>query len=501
MEMDQAFHAQIEVIEHLQELHQHLESLTFHWLSPGAGDLSRHLLNLPRLESVGDSEQAQILIGSSDHLARIKTACPYLLLSDKGQPSARSLTALLSKGYRRQGSRLLMAIHKTLPVSQRLKILVITNLYPPQELGGYGRSIFDFALNLSCMGHQTYVVTSNAPYLGGDLKGERSVNRGLLLKGSYEGQVSAIADADQLTAISAHNLELVSDVINDFQPDTALLGNMDFLGPDLLQLLAGRAIPIWHHYGFSDPSALPYPVTCMPPPSCGYQPLANSYFTARSLASTLSAFGPLPVIYPGAQTHLYADINPPSLGGPLRIAFAGLLMGVKGPHVLLEALARLKSLGVPFTCELAGGWIDNHFYQQLVDYAHSAGIAQSIHFLGKLERYQLRELFSRNQIFVFPSTWEEPFGISQVEALAAGLLVVSSGTGGAGETVHDDINGRRFRPSDSQHLAAILHEIYCQPAEHEPLRSRGRRLAQSHFDTTRESVKLSDLMVKRLVRL
>ena len=49
-----------------------------------------------------------------------------------------------------------------------MKILFVTNLYPPQELGGYGRSMADFAWGLIQKGHYVEVLTSNAPYLSGD---------------------------------------------------------------------------------------------------------------------------------------------------------------------------------------------------------------------------------------------------------------------------------------------------------------------------------------------
>ena len=49
-----------------------------------------------------------------------------------------------------------------------MKILVITNLYPPQELGGYGRSISDFVWGFIQSGHHVEVLTSDAPYLNGN---------------------------------------------------------------------------------------------------------------------------------------------------------------------------------------------------------------------------------------------------------------------------------------------------------------------------------------------
>ena len=198
------------------------------------------------------------------------------------------------------------------------------------------------------------------------------------------------------------------------------------------------------------------------------------------------------------MTNLYADINPLTLGGVLRISFAGLLIGAKGLHILVQALDILKKWNVPFRCEVAGGQLTNEYINNIKDFANKKGIINEMEFLGKLERYQIRDLFSRSQVFVFPSTWQEPFGISQVEAMAAGCLVVSSATGGAGETVHDDINGRRFRASDSRHLAEVLADIYRNPAYHEPLRQRGRQLAKTHFDTAKETEKLSKMMENKI---
>ena len=47
-----------------------------------------------------------------------------------------------------------------------MNLLVVTNLYPPQELGGYGRSIADFVWGLRQRGHSIQVLSSDAPHLG-----------------------------------------------------------------------------------------------------------------------------------------------------------------------------------------------------------------------------------------------------------------------------------------------------------------------------------------------
>ena len=68
-----------------------------------------------------------------------------------------------------------------------MNLLVVTNLYPPQELGGYGRSIADFVWGLRERGHNIQVLSSDAPHLGASSglgpSGE-AVDRRLQLKGS-----------------------------------------------------------------------------------------------------------------------------------------------------------------------------------------------------------------------------------------------------------------------------------------------------------------------------
>lgn len=497
--MSPSLATQIELLETLQALHQQHEGLALHWLPPGPGPMARHVANLPRLRLTGSLQQAQLVAGTAEQLQGLGACGRALLLIDEDPPSGQPLIELLLQGYRLQPQRLLLPVLQPLPPEQCLRILVITNLYPPQELGGYGRSIYDFVANLRLLGHSVQVVSSDAPYLGGDLALDRQVDRSLQLLGSYEGGLTAVSDPAERQRRQAHNRALLEQHLLQFRPQAVLLGNLDMLGPELLHQFMARGVPCWHHHGFSQPA---FPPVQLPAPGQPYYPLANSHFSARALQQHLSGRGPqpVPVIYPGAQTHLFADLQPQPLGGPLRIAFAGLLIGAKGAHVLVEALALLKQWGVPFSCELAGGRLADDYPDNLQRFVEQAGMAAQVRLLGKLERHQLRELLARNPVFVFPSTWEEPFGISQVEALAAGCLVVSSGTGGAGETVHDDLNGRRFRPSDSAHLAEVLADIYRNPQAHEPLRQRGRRLAQTHFDTARETQKLSQLMLAGVQR-
>ena len=89
------------------------------------------------------------------------------------------------------------------PISMRL--LLITNLYPPQELGGYGRCMADFAWGLQQRGHTLQVISSDAPYLGPSSAGpsKEPVDRRLQLKGSFEGGVHQMQEPTARAAVDA----------------------------------------------------------------------------------------------------------------------------------------------------------------------------------------------------------------------------------------------------------------------------------------------------------
>jgi glycosyltransferase involved in cell wall biosynthesis len=96
-------------------------------------------------------------------------------------------------------------------------------------------------------------------------------------------------------------------------------------------------------------------------------------------------------------------------------------------------------------------------------------------------------MFSRCNTLVFPSVFEEPFGKTQIEAMAAGLVVVSSGTGGTPEIVQPEVNGLLFQSRDAADLARQLRSLPQDPARWARLASQGQ--SDAYRFTTAESVR------------
>ena len=206
--------------------------------------------------------------------------------------------------------------------------------------------------------------------------------------------------------------------------------------------------------GYEPASAPQSPLFCL----AGCSEWVNAGLRAKGYP-----FSRYAVLPPGSPLADYYRAFPPQRAS-LRLVFASLLLPYKGAHVLLEALGHLTKSGVVFECTLAGDTTSPEYLEKLKKYAIQQGFFDSLHFPGFLAKRELAALYARCNVLVFPSVFEEPFGKTQIEAMAAGLLVLSSGNGGAGDIIRDGETGLFFRNNDSVDLAEKLVAMHRDPA-------------------------------------
>ncbi len=380
-----------------------------------------------------------------------------------------------------------------------MRLLVVSNLYPPQELGGYGRSLADFAWGLQRRGHELAVLCADAPYLGPSDSGPNGepAQRLLRLKGSFEGGVSLLDDAGACTCIDQHNASVVRQVLARGRYSGILLGNLDLLGAELLQPLLEPGIPLLHHVGFMTP-----PFEARQWPKDGhYQLVAASLAVREALAAAGLPVAASAVVYPGARMELFGRANQVLNGtsplgtpaNPLKVCFAGLLMGSKGAHTLVEAAALLHQNGVALQLNLAGAEFQAGYWQQLNKLATQTGLADRLSWLGPLDRSKLARYLQLHHVGVFPSIYPEAFGIVGAEMLASGLALVSSGVGGAAELLEDGVSGLRFEPGNSADLAQQLLRLVEEPGLLERLQAAGQERVRKDFSVAQAAQQLEAL--------
>jgi glycosyltransferase involved in cell wall biosynthesis len=375
------------------------------------------------------------------------------------------------------------------------RILVINNLYPPQELGGYGRSICDFASTLQKRGHAIHVLTSNAPYLGSIRALELEINRSLLLFGTYEEGRKSMTDPTEISRIVWHNDRVIRNLIDRFSPDVCLIGNIDFLGAAIFTPFLENHIPVINHLGL--PTLL-YPVNETPQSPLYLLATASDYVKQKVLAQGYPSQD-IVVIYPGALVENFQMCVPPNLD-KLRIVYASLFITSKGPQTLIDALKIIHDRNIDFQCSLAGDYLDEGFVTLLKDFVIRQGMEDKVKFLGYLEREELINLYSTHNVLVFPSVGEEAFGISQVEGMAAGLTLITTGAGGAAEVIEPDVSGILIPPEDAVTLAETLIGLTEAHSRWERIAAAGQKRATEIFDIER-SVDILEEKFEELLQL
>lgn len=199
--------------------------------------------------------------------------------------------------------------------------------------------------------------------------------------------------------------------------------------------------------------------------------ICNSAFTATSVGAIHSGV-PLVVVHPLVDASpirlssleratVRAELDTPA--NAMVVVQASRMESWKGHGVLLDALAQMRDRD-DWMCWQVGGAQrprEAAYLESLRDRARELRIADRVRFAG--QRADVPRLLAAADVHCQPNTSPEPFGVAFVEALAAGLPVVTSGLGGAIEIV-DDSCGLLVPPSDPSALAAALQQLLGDPS-------------------------------------
>ncbi len=228
--------------------------------------------------------------------------------------------------------------------------------------------------------------------------------------------------------------------------------------------------------------------------------IANSRFTAASLGA----------LYPAlAAEVVYAPVRPDrsgadraalrsSLGADERtpvVIVASRFEPWKGHHALLSALAPVAE---PWQLWIAGAPQrpeEEARERALRDHATALGIGQRVRFLG--ERRDVAACLRAADIHCQPNTGPEPFGLAFVEALLAGLPVVTTALGGALEIVTTEC-GVLVPAGDAGGLTAALRKLIGDAGERRRLGEAGPARAQALCDPARQLAALAAALVGTL---
>jgi glycosyltransferase involved in cell wall biosynthesis len=200
-------------------------------------------------------------------------------------------------------------------------------------------------------------------------------------------------------------------------------------------------------------------------------------------------------IYNGASRNFFLDehVNRASNGNGKKLLFVGRVSPEKGVHVLIQAFDAVAARHPEVCLEIVGPKTPmlREFYCDLADDEERATLApyydrdyfawvadlsspqarDRIRFVGGISHSLLHEAYRNADLCIMPSSCEEGFGMPAAEAMASGLAVIGTRTGGIPEVIEDGCSGLLVPKDDPVALAAAI----CRLVEDDELRrSMGR---------------------------
>jgi glycosyltransferase involved in cell wall biosynthesis len=177
-----------------------------------------------------------------------------------------------------------------------------------------------------------------------------------------------------------------------------------------------------------------------------------------------------------------APLRPrPPDGAPYRLLALGRLVERKGVDDVIAALRRLPDTELV----VAGGPASEALgmdpvAQGLSDRAREWGVADRVHFHGRVERDRVPALIEDSDVVVC-TPWYEPFGIVPLEAMACARPVVGSAVGGLLDTVVPGRTGELVPPRAPGMLAQALRSLLDDPDRRRAYGEAGVKRVKEHF--------------------
>ncbi|HWY87354.1 MAG TPA: glycosyltransferase [Gemmataceae bacterium] len=175
---------------------------------------------------------------------------------------------------------------------------------------------------------------------------------------------------------------------------------------------------------------------------------------------------------------------------PIRFIAVSNLHEGKGVDVALRALALARDAGFEHWDYTIVG--EGSERAALVDLSQSLGLAERVRFLGAHPHDKVFEFLSEADIFVLPS-YREAFGISYLEAMAAGLVTIGVRGQGPEAFIEDGKSGFLVEPKSPRSLADCILGIVAQQEAARRIGAAGMKLVRSAFTWDAHATRLTEV--------
>lgn len=370
-----------------------------------------------------------------------------------------------------------------------MRILTVTNYYPPYFIGGYEIACKETMDYLKEQGHEVNVLTSD--YHTSDSE-EDNIHRNMHLI-DYN-QTSRI----QKKLEEYYNYKTVINAIKTIKPDLVYFWSLRGIGLGVIEAATKQNIPkvfeigdFWMYGYMQEGSRLKQKVKSFLPflnhKSISITPtICVSEWVAQEMKN----------VYKSDKTYVYpnATLVPrkkPSNNKNIRFIFAGRIDEEKGLDLAIEALNKFATLHptCSFSFDIYGNGEERYIDKCK---ALSEPIASMVNFKGKVQSKE--EIYSNASILLMPTRMREPFGLVLIEAMAHGCAVIATNAYGPAEIIDHGENGLLFEVENTNDLLTQIQKVYFDTNYLNKLQENGYNHVVKNYSIPKVKSKVETLL-------
>ena len=409
-----------------------------------------------------------------------------------------------------------------------MKILIVSNLYPPYYLGGYEVHCAHIAAGLQDSGHEVMVLTSDYGLgAGARSKPRDELHNSVPVRRRLQQYVYPPQPPRWPYTVVQARHELADAraflrLLEEFRPDVVNWWNVLGLTKTILPIPQRLGIPdvysiedhwLTEEYGIGGCMASAFwnrlwdgqwgPAASRPLLRLMGQRwearIGKEDIPTRNLDHVPShviflseylrkyheeagfSFPSSEVIHGGVHVdRFYQPREDRDPSQPVRLLYASQLTADRGLHTVLEAIAALPAELRPQAKLTVAGGGHEHYIARVKEQVRTGGISGQVSFLGQVAHAELPQVYQDHDVLVFSSGRKEGWGFVNVEAMMAGCGVLTTGSGGAMEiALAADLP--RFAPGDAGMLSRLIARLVNDRAELRDLAARAQKVALRDF--------------------